>query len=191
MWQHEAASQAAIANGMEEGLGDSSESTPIAFPPDTQMEMDNEPIRNNPLNSVIRRYEDQMVPSMTTSFIRVEDEETSIDVRSLGEDSRAEVPSSINVTEEPRREPQGHAMIQTDRMNDAFLQYNFARGRRNSEDSTAESSSGVRRERDGGVVPVWSPSNSTYSEQFRGEDNGIGTSSSYLARRPQAHQLFN
>lgn len=181
MWQLEGAS---IQNGMEEGLGDSSESNPIpiAFPPDTQMEMDHEPIRNNPPNTVIRRYEDQMVPSMTSSFIRVEDEETSVDLRSSGDDD--EVPSNVNAREEPRREePHGHtAMMQT---------ANFARGRRNSEDSTAESSSTTRRERDGGVVPVWSPSNSTYSDQFRGEDNGIGSSSSYLPRHPQAHQLFN
>ncbi|XP_057773231.1 cryptochrome-1 [Salvia miltiorrhiza] len=188
MWQLEGASQTAIENGMEEGLGDSSESIPIAFPPDTHMEMDNEPIRHNPPNTVMRRYEDQMVPSMTSSFIRVEDEETSVDLRSSGD----EVPSNANAAEQPRREPpHGHAIIQTDRTNDAFPQSNFARGRRNSEDSTAESSSTTRRERDGGVVPVWSPSNSTYSDQFRGEDNGIATSSSYLPRHPQAHQLFN
>ncbi|XP_042006416.1 cryptochrome-1-like [Salvia splendens] len=191
MWQLEGASQTAIENGMEEGLGDSSESIPIAFPPDTNMEMDTEPIRNNPPHATIRRYEDQMVPSMTSSFIRVEDEETSVDLRSSGDDNRAEVPSNVNTAEEPRREPHGHTIFQTDRTNDAFPQFNFARVRRNSEDSTAESSSTTRRERDGGVVPVWSPSNSTYSDQYRGEDNGIGTSSSYLARRPQAHQLFN
>ncbi|XP_042064650.1 cryptochrome-1-like [Salvia splendens] len=190
MWQQEGASQTAIENGMEEGLGDSSESIPIAFPPDTDMEMDNEPIRNNPPNAVIRRYEDQMVPSMTSSFIRVADEETSVDLRSTGDDNRAEVPSNVNPVEELRRERLAQAIIQTGRTNDGFLQSNFARGRRNSEDSTAESSSSTRRERDGGIVPVWSPSNSTYSDPFRGEDNSISTSSSYLARHPQAHQLF-
>ncbi|XP_047945492.1 cryptochrome-1-like [Salvia hispanica] len=190
MWQQEGASQTAIENGMEEGLGDSFEYTPIAFPPDTDMEMDNEPIRNNPPNAVIRRYGDQMVPSMTSSFIRVADEETSVDLRSTGDDNRAEVPSNVNPAEEPRRERRGQAIIQTGRTNDGFLQSNFARGRRNSEDSTAESSSTTRRERDGGIVPVWSPSNSTYSDPFRGEENSISTSSSYLARHPQAHQLF-
>lgn len=184
MWQHETSSRAALENGMEEGLGDSSDSTPIAFPPDTQMEiMDNEPIRNNPTTTVIRRYEDQMVPSMTSSFIRVEDEETSVDLRINGDDSRAEVPSNINVMEEPRREP--------DRENGGFPQNNLLRVRRNSEDSTAESSSSGRRERDGGVVPVWSPSSSTFSDQFPSEDNGIGTSSSYLQSHPQSHQLLN
>ncbi|KAK4434202.1 Cryptochrome-1 [Sesamum alatum] len=191
MWQHEAASRAAIENGMEEGLGDSSESTPIAFPSDTHMEMDNEPIRNNPTNPIIRHYEDQMVPSMTSSFLRVEDEETSIDLRNSVDDSRAEVPSNINVTEEPRREAHGHAIMQADRTIDAYPHTHFSRARRNSEDSTAESSSGSRRERDGGVVPVWSPSSSSYSDQFPGEDNGIGTSSSYLQRHPQSHQLLN
>ncbi|KAL0366401.1 UNVERIFIED_CONTAM: Cryptochrome-1 [Sesamum radiatum] len=81
--------------------------------------------------------------------------------------------------------------MQADRTNDAFPHPNFSRARRNSEDSTAESSSGSRRERDGGVVPVWSPSSSSYSDQFPGEDNGIGTSSSYLQRHPQSHQLLN
>ncbi|GFP96876.1 cryptochrome-1 [Phtheirospermum japonicum] len=185
MWQHESASRAAIENGVEEGLGDSSDSTPIAFPPDTQMETDNnEPIRNN--NA--RRYEDQMVPSMTSSFIRAEDEETSIDLRISDNDSRAEVPSNMNLAEETRADPQQD--MQTDR-----VENNNNGGRRNSEDSTAESSSGGgRRERDGGVVPVWSPSSSTYSDQFAGEDNnnnGIGTSSSYLQRHPQSHQLLN
>ncbi|KAK6116140.1 hypothetical protein DH2020_008409 [Rehmannia glutinosa] len=189
MWQHETASRAAVENGMEEGLGDSSESTPIAFPPDTQMEMDNEPIRNN---TIIRRYEDQMVPSMTSSFIRAEDEETSIDLRISGDSDRAEVPSNINLTVEPRREPHGDAIMLTERIDTAFPQSDFSRARRNSEDSTAESSStSSRRERDGGLVPVWSPSSSAYSDQFPAEDNGIGTSSSYLQRHPQSHQLLN
>ncbi|KAG8377385.1 hypothetical protein BUALT_Bualt08G0027500 [Buddleja alternifolia] len=195
MWQHEAASRAAaIENGMEEGLGDSSDTIPIAFPQDSQMEMDNEPIRNNPTTtSIFRRYEDQMVPSMTSSFVRVEEEDTSTDVRNTADDSRAEVPSNVNVTEEqPRREPiGGNAIVRT---NDGFPPFDFARSRRNSEDSTAESSSGSgRRERDGGVVPVWSPSTSNYSDQFGGggEENGIGTSSSYLQTHPQSHQLLH
>ncbi|KAL3633997.1 Cryptochrome-1 [Castilleja foliolosa] len=203
MWQHESASLATNENGIEEGLGDSSDSTPIAFPqPDTQMEMDiNEPVRNNPA----RRYEDQMVPSMTSSFIRAEDEETSIDLRISDNDSRAEVPSNRNLAEEARADPQQD--MQMDRVdnnsnnhnnnnnnNNGFTEYGFSRGRRNSDDSTAESSSGGgRRERDGGVVPVWSPSSSTYSDQFASEDNnnGIGMSPSYLQRHPQSHQLLN
>ncbi|CAA3002348.1 cryptochrome-1 isoform X1 [Olea europaea subsp. europaea] len=191
MWQNEAASRAAIENGMEEGLGDSSEYAPIAFPEDTQMETDHEPVRNNPVNTVIRRYEDQMVPSMTSSFVRVDDEATSIDLRNSADDSRAEVPTNVNVnaTEEPR-ETHGHDVVQTVRTVNTFPQFNFAMGQRDSEDSTAESSSGSRREREGGVVPVWSPSSSNYSDQFAGEDNGIGTGS-YLQRHPQSHQLVN
>ncbi|KAK4483947.1 hypothetical protein RD792_011157 [Penstemon davidsonii] len=166
MWQHEAASRAAIENGMEEGLGDSSESTAlIAFPPDTDMDMDHEPIRNNnnPTATINRRYEDQMVPSMTSSFLRVEDEETSTYVRNTA-DGRGEVPANVNVNDEVRREPIGNALAEFNR--------------RNSEDSTAESSINGRRERDGGVVPVWSPSGSNYS----GDENGMGASSSYLQR---------
>ena len=73
MWQQEAASRAALENGTDEGLGDS-ESMPIAFPTDIQMDVDHEPARNNP--TLGRRYEDQMVPSMTSSFLRVEEEVT-------------------------------------------------------------------------------------------------------------------
>lgn len=186
MSQHEAASRAAIENGMEEGHGDSAESAPLAFPQDAQMEMDHEPIRNNPSATAIRHYEDQMVPSITSSLFRVEDEETSLDLRNAAEDSRAEVPENVNVTEEPRENRAGQAVFQTIQSNNTLLQSPFAVGRRNSEDSTAESSSSSR-----GAVPVWSPSSTSYSDQFAGDDNAIGTSSSYLQRHPQSHQLMN
>ncbi|CAI9775431.1 unnamed protein product [Fraxinus pennsylvanica] len=153
MWQHEAETD----NGMEEGLGDSSESAPIAFPQDMQTEMENETIRNNPTGTRIQLYEDQMVPSMTSSLVRVEDEETYIDLGNTVFDSRAEVPINVNVVEEPREEPLGHATMPTISTNNAFPQFYFTRGRRNSEDSTAESSSSSRRERDRDVVPIWSP----------------------------------
>lgn len=188
MWQQEAASRAAIENGTEEGLGDSSESAPIAFPQDIQMEENHEPVRNNPPNT-IRRYEDQMVPSMTSSLLRVEEAETSLDLRNLAEDSRAEVPRNVNVNQEPRRDALNQGIMQTVLSNNNMPHFNFIRGQGNAEDSTAESSSSSRRERDGGVVPVWSPPASSYSEQFVGDDNGIGTSSSYLQR--QSHQIIN
>ncbi|KAK9930521.1 hypothetical protein M0R45_027558 [Rubus argutus] len=73
------ASRAAVENGTEEGLGESSESTVIAFPQDIQMEDSNEQVRNNP-SPPARRYEDQMVPSITTSLVRVEEEECSVDL---------------------------------------------------------------------------------------------------------------
>ncbi|XP_057973538.1 cryptochrome-1 isoform X2 [Malania oleifera] len=189
MWQQEAASRAAIENGTEEGLGDSSESTPLAFPDDIQMEENHEPVRNSP--TVTRRYEDQMVPSMTSSFARVEEEEHSMDLRNSAETSRAEVPTNTNINQEPRREALNQRGMQTVRSNNTLPQFNFAVGVRNAEDSTAESSSTSRRERDGGVVPVWSPPTTSYSEQFVGEEHGIGTSSSYLQSHPQSHQLMN
>ncbi|MCD7455476.1 Cryptochrome-1 [Datura stramonium] len=188
MWQNEAAARAAIENGMEEGHGDSADS-PIAFPQAMQMEMDREPIRNNPVVVTVRRYEDQMVPSMTSSLFRAEDEENSVDIRNSVVDNRAEVPTDVNVAEGPRRDPLDQAIMQTARTN-ATPHFNFAVGRRNSEDSTAESSSSTR-ERDGGVVPTWSPSSTNYSDQYVGDDNGVGTSSSYLQRHPQSHQLMN
>lgn len=188
MWQNDAAARAAIENGMEEGHGDSADS-PIAFPQAMHMEMDHEPVRNNPVIVTVRRYEDQMVPSMTSSLFRAEDEENSVDIRNSVVESRAEVPTDINVAEGPRRDTRDQAVMQTARTN-ATPHFNFAVGRRNSEDSTAESSSSTR-ERDGGVVPTWSPSSTNYSDQYVGDDNGIGTSSSYLQRHPQSHQLMN
>ncbi|GFZ10056.1 cryptochrome 1 [Actinidia rufa] len=176
-------------NGTDEGLGDS-ESIPIAFPTDIPMDVDHEPARNNP--TLGRRYEDQMVPSMTSSFLRVEDEETSLDLPNSAPESRAEVPTNVNVNQEQRREAVHEGNMQTVRGNATLPQFNMTIGLRNAEDSTAESSStSTRRERDGGVVPVWSPSTSSYSEQFVGEDNGIATSSSYLQRQPQSHQIMN
>ncbi|GAA0159697.1 DNA photolyase [Lithospermum erythrorhizon] len=178
MWQNEAAARAAIENGMEEGLGDS-ESEPIAFPQDMQIEMDHERTRIAPAVTIVRRYEDQMVPSITTSVLRYEDEETtSVDFRNTVEDNRAEVPTNVNATETHQAEAFTQANPQT---NNNLPQINLALRRRNSEESIAESSSSSR-----GVVPVWSPSPS-YSDQYVGEENGVGTSSSYMQSHPQNH----
>ncbi|KAK6246057.1 hypothetical protein SCA6_009147 [Theobroma cacao] len=191
MWQQEAASRAAIENGTEEGLGDSSESAPFAFPQDIQMEENLEPARNN-APATTRRYEDQMVPSMTSSLVRGEDEEPSLDLRTSAEESRAEVPRNLSMDQEPRRDILNQGVPQTVRNSNTFLQFNIPTGVGNAEDSTAESSSSSgRRERDGGVVPVWSPPASSYSEQFIGDENGIGGSSSYLQRHPRSHQIVN
>lgn len=189
MWQQEAASRATIENGTEEGLGDSSESGLIAFPQDIQMEENHEPQRNNP-PATTRRYEDQMVPSMTSSFLRVEEEESSLDFRISAVDSRAEVPTNVVVNQEPRRDVLTQGAVQTIHGNTQPQQYNPTELQHAAEDSTAESSSSTRRERDGGVVPVWSPSASSYSEQLLSDDNGIGASS-YLQRHPQSHQIIN
>ena len=190
MWQQEAASRAAIENGTEEGLGDSSESIPIAFPQDIAMdEEDIEPARMNA--HTVRCYEDQMVPSMTSS-VRLEDE-SSLNIQSTAEDGRAEVPTNANLPQEPARDavnPRAMptAPTQTRRPYTAGIAL-----RTSVEDSTAESSSSsdVRRERDGGVVPVWSPPSSSYTEQFVVDENGIGTSSSFLQGHQQTHQIIN
>lgn len=175
MWQQEAALQ----NGLEEGLGDSSELAPIAFPQDIQMEVDHEPIRNNNNNqtALARHYQDQMVPSITSSLVRVEEEEASSDIRNSAENSRAEVPTNVNLN------------INQGLLNERDIRFSNAFPL-SAEDSTADSSSssGSRRERDGGVVPVWSPSSTSYpTEQFVGEENAIGTNSTYL----QSHQLMS
>ncbi|XP_044478457.1 cryptochrome-1-like isoform X2 [Mangifera indica] len=192
MWQQEAASRAAIENGTEEGLGDSSEAALIAFPGDIQMEENHEPARNNPPTTA-RCYEDQMVPSITSSLVRVEEEESSLDLQNSVEASRAEVPRNVNVNvnQEPRRDILNQGVPHTVHDNNPLRQFNIAVGMRNAEDSTAESSSTSRRERDGGVVPVWAPPSSSFSEQLVGDENGIGTGSSYLQRHPQSHQIMN
>ncbi|KAK6938155.1 Cryptochrome C-terminal [Dillenia turbinata] len=189
MWQQEATSRAAIENGTEEGLGDSSESTPFAFPQDIQMDVDHEPARNGHATTN-RRYEDQMVPSMTSSYIRLEDEETSLNFRNTTEESRAEVPMNINVNEEAPRETLNQRVVRPVRGNNTAALTNIALALRNTEESTADSSSSSRG-RDGGVVPVWSPATPSYSEPFAGDENGITTTSSYLQRHPQSHQLMN
>lgn len=187
MWQQEAASRAAIENGTEEGLGDSFESTPIAFPEDTQMEERHEPVRNNPPAAATRRYEDQMVPSITSSLVRVEEEETSLNLQNSAENSRAEVPINANAQQNARE-----TVLHTVNRSTQLEHNTTAMWLRNAaEDSTAESSSSTRRERDGGVVPEWSPAASSYSEPFIDDENGIGPSSSYLQRHPQSHQLMN
>ncbi|XP_076884654.1 cryptochrome-1-like isoform X2 [Bidens hawaiensis] len=166
MWQQETNARAVLENGTEEGHGDSFEDTPIAFPQDMQMELeleldrDQESVRNR----TMRHYEDQMVPSLTSSLVlRVEEEdeaESSADNRNLARDdnNRAQVPTEVL----------------NHRMQSVLPQFNNIQiALRNTEDSPAESSTS-RRDRDGGVVPVWSPANSSYSE-----DN------SYLQRHPQ------
>lgn len=190
-WQQEAASRAAIENGTEEGLGDSSESAPIAFPQDTLMEeRPAEPVRNNPPHGT-RRYEDQMVPSMTSSHVRVEEEETSSDLRNSAADNRAEVPTNVTTQQNARETVNQGELLNVNR--NTRVQNNATMWLRNAaEDSTAESSISTRRERDGGVVPVWSPPASNFSEQYADDENGIGASSSYLQRQhPQSHQLMN
>ncbi|GAA0175536.1 DNA photolyase [Lithospermum erythrorhizon] len=187
MWQHEAAARAATENGMEEGLGDS-ESTPIAFPQDMQMEMDHEPVRNAPVVTTVRRYEDQMVPSMTSSILRYEDEETtSVEFRNTAEESRAEVPTNVNATGTLRADTLAQDNAQTVHTNNHLPQINLALRRRNSEESISESSSSSR-----GVVPVWSPQTS-YTDQYIGEENGAGPSSSYMQNHQQSHshQVIN
>ena len=71
--------------------------------------------------------------------------------------------------------------------------FNVAFGLHNVEESTAESSSSSvsRGERSSGVVPVWSPSNTTFADQFMSDEAAIGPSSAFLQRHPQSHQMLN
>ncbi|XAR62154.1 Deoxyribodipyrimidine photo-lyase [Bertholletia excelsa] len=183
LWRLEVASRATTENGTEEGLGDSE-----LMPSDIQMDVDQDLARRNP--NIVRRYEDQMVPTLTSSLLRAEDEETSLDLQNSRADSRAEVPRNVNANQGLVREALNQGNIQVIRNNATLPQYSFTVGQ-NAEGSTAESSSSSGRERDGGMVPVWSPSTSNYSEQFIGEENSVGASPFYLQRNPQSHQLLN
>ncbi|KAJ4752870.1 Cryptochrome-1 [Rhynchospora pubera] len=173
MWQQEAASRAALENGTEEGLGDS-ELPPIDFPEDMQMELietDPEPgprpIRVNMVGQV-RRREDQMVPSMTSSLIRVEEDEEVSNVsndnlvHNLGNNlgHNAEVPTNA-----------GFVGVGVDRLGE-----NRGAGGNNTVNNNnnawrfvgepTEASSSFTGRGSQGVVPVWDPpSMSSRSEE--------------------------
>ncbi|XP_021743539.1 cryptochrome-1-like isoform X2 [Chenopodium quinoa] len=199
MWEQEAAYRAAIENGTEEGLGDSAEYAPIEFPQDLRMDIDREPVRNNNQIDINRRHEDQMVPSITSTLFRVDDYETSSDVQqhSVG-DGRAEVPRNVNANQVQVREPPNQGVTPgspAPRRNNVTpqRQVNITFGLQNIEieQSTAESSSTTGGSRSSGVVPVWSPSSSTFADQYINDDATMGPGSSFLQRHPQSHELVN
>ncbi|VAI46356.1 unnamed protein product [Triticum turgidum subsp. durum] len=102
MWELEAASRAEIENGMEEGLGDSSDEPPIAFPQELQhMEVDRATIHTPAMAG--RRRADQMVPSITSSFFRAETE-TELSAAFESEVTRPEVPSQVHFQPQTRME---------------------------------------------------------------------------------------
>ncbi|KAL7596277.1 hypothetical protein Lser_V15G30947 [Lactuca serriola] len=181
MSQHEASSRAILENRIEEGLGDSSQTALIAFLQDMEMEIEGNTLRTNPTTTTIRHYEDQMLPSMTTSLFRGGEEESSSEIGNVMEDRMAEVP--INQGGDADGDGDG----QTVRMVNMQPPINITRALRILDDFPANSyigSSSSSRERDGGVVPVRSPSTSSFSEKFVCEDM------SYLQTNTQSHQLI-
>nr|BAB70688.2 cryptochrome 1b [Oryza sativa Japonica Group] len=194
MWQLEAASRAAMDNGMEEGLGDSSEVPPIEFPRELQMEVDREPARvtANVLTTA-RRREDQMVPTMTSSLNRAETEISADFMNSV--DSRAEVPTRVNFEPATEREENFRTTAgNVARTNGIHEHNNFQQPQHRMRNvlapSVSEASSGWTG-REGGVVPVWSPpAASDHSETFASDEADI-SSRSYLDRHPQSHRLMN
>ncbi|XP_076897908.1 cryptochrome-1-like [Bidens hawaiensis] len=185
MWQNEAGSRAVFENGVAEGLGDSEAAgdDSIAFPQDMEMELDESTLRAGPITTMVRHYEDQMVPSMTSSLIiRGDDESSSSDVRNLGEDSRVEVPDN---NDNNNNQGLGGEMVRNDNVQPP-VDVNGT-GLVGGDQFPAESSSTSRassRERDGGVVPVWSPSPSA-------SGFSVGEDSYNLQRHSQSHQLVN
>ncbi|XP_020695999.1 cryptochrome-1 isoform X1 [Dendrobium catenatum] len=184
MWQIETASRTAMENETEEGLGDSSDLPPFYYPQEIDMEADPEPTRANNLQTTTRRYIDQMVPSITSSFVRNDEDAISVDISSTREDGRAEVPTNVNFDDQTHgaTDQDGAAVVR----NNAVLEFNPARLQNRLEFS--EESSSSYTERDGGLVPVWSPSN--LSEHFISEETSVRTSA-YLQRHPQSHQMMN
>ncbi|PKA56750.1 Cryptochrome-1 [Apostasia shenzhenica] len=184
MWQIEAASRAALENGTEEGLGDSSELPAVNFPQEMQIELDHEQDTGTThLQSTSRRLLDQMVPSITSSFLRIEEEEVSVDNGNIEEESRAEVPmTNVNFVSQNHGAPDQHG-AQVLRIDANPLQLGPTRVH-HMEHFSEESSSSCSG-RDGGLVPVWSPSTSN-----RSEETSIRTSG-YLQRHAQPHQMMN
>lgn len=176
MWQIEAASRASMENGTEEGLGDSSDSPSLAYPQEIHMEIDHEPNRTNNLQTTTRRHLDQMVPSITSSLLRAEEEDVSTSISNTGEDARDEVPTvNEDFDNRMRGATDEDGVVQVVR-NNAVRQFNPA-------DSHTE--------RDGGVVPVWSPSlNLNRSEHFISDETTI-RAGTFLPRHSQTHQTMN
>ncbi|XP_042448453.1 cryptochrome-1-like [Zingiber officinale] len=194
MWQLEAASRAALENGTEEGLGDSSELPQIDRSLEADMEVEHEQLTNN---ISVRRHQDQMVPSLTSSLVRVEEEEASVaSVRAS--DSRAEVPSPTDYELQSHREATGQAARHTadadaDADAVAFRGANVTQQlspvRLDHAEHSAGQSSGSLRE--SGVVPVWSPPpTSSCSGLFVNDDAGI-TNSGYLDRHLHSRRRMN
>ncbi|XP_052144471.1 cryptochrome-1-like isoform X1 [Oryza glaberrima] len=203
MWELEAASRAAMENGMEEGLGDSSDVPPIAFPPELQMEVDRAPAQptvHGPTTAG-RRREDQMVPSMTSSLVRAETELSADFDNSM--DSRPEVPSQVLFQPRMEREETvdggggggmvgrsnggGHQGQHQQQQHNFQTTIHRARG---VAPSTSEASSNWTG-REGGVVPVWSPPAASGPSDHYAADEADITSRSYLDRHPQSHTLMN
>ena len=194
MWQLEAASRATMNNGMEEGLGDSSEVPPIEFPQELQMEVDRPPAQataNVPMTA--RRREDQMVPTMTSSLNRAETE-VSADLGN-SEDTRAQVPFHAHF--EPRVEREDaiqNAEGPAPRINGVHQHNIFQQPQPRRREAVAPSVSEASSSwtgREGAVVPVWSPpAASGHSETFAADEADV-SSRSYLDRHPQSHRLMN
>ena len=196
MWELEAASRAAMENGMEEGLGDSSDVALIDFPQELQMEVDRQPVQPTQTPMMAgRRREDQMVPSMTSSFIRAETELTA-DFGNISEDSRPEVPSNMHLQPRMEREETvdgGIGIGNGVRMNGNHQQQNLQNNTRRVlgvAPSVSEASSSWTG-REGGVVPVWSPpAASGHSDPYAADEADI-SSRNYLDRHPQSHTMMN
>lgn len=177
MWQIEAASRASMENGTEEGLGDSSDLSSLNYPQEIHMEVDRDSNRTNNFQATARRFLDQMVPSITSSLVRTEEEDVSADVSNTRDDGGAEVSmTNENFDDQSHGATVQDGVLQVVR-NNTVLQFNPA---------TSYS------ERDGGVVPVWSPPSLALNrpEHFVAEETSIRTGA-YSQRHSQAHQMMN
>nr|AXV45366.1 cryptochrome-1 [Ginkgo biloba] len=200
MWQCEAASRAALENGIEEGLGESLENNNDLLP--EHMDLDREPVRNN-TEIAARSQEDQMVPSMTDDLRRAEVPYLlNQDVSSVAPPERPEVPSNMNpgiASTAPSEQYLGRFTRPMTRISNEGLPYVSDNDRliqvldlQNESQSTAESSSTLREHDEvsgGGIVPVWSQSMSGHSQQFPEEGTVPGSNDSDNQRHLQSHPM--
>ncbi|KAJ3679597.1 hypothetical protein LUZ60_017608 [Juncus effusus] len=185
MWQLEASSRATMENGTEEGLGDSSDIPVIDFPQDSYMELvEPEPEVNvEPVVRVNgsgngRRRADQMVPSLTSSLIRVGELDEEVSNNSLGHN--AEVPTNMGgfgVMGAQRETDMRGVNTNTNNNNNVGR---FARG------MTEASSSFTTARGSQGVVPVWDPPDDGNGSSRRSDENGNEISSDTLLERHSA-----
>ncbi|VAI46360.1 unnamed protein product [Triticum turgidum subsp. durum] len=184
-----------LQNGMEEGLGDSSDEPPIAFPQELQhMEVDRATIHTPAMAG--RRRADQMVPSITSSFFRAETE-TELSAAFESEVTRPEVPSQVHFQPQTRMEVRDEVASDDTaaRYNGVQQQQQYTLHRHRVQGGIAPSTSEASSSwtgREGGVVPVWSPpAASGHSDPYAADETDI-SSRSYLDRHPQqSHRLMN
>eukprot|EP00252_Welwitschia_mirabilis_P018897 TRINITY_DN4238_c0_g2_i1.p1 TRINITY_DN4238_c0_g2~~TRINITY_DN4238_c0_g2_i1.p1 ORF type:complete len:576 (-),score=103.25 TRINITY_DN4238_c0_g2_i1:333-2060(-) len=161
MWQREAAARDGLENGNAEGLGESLDTTnSIAS---EHMDLEREPPRNF-RDSATRPLQDQLVPSMSHEFERLDGTYSLTQDISLPSSEQAAVPSITNIGRTPVmqarqlvRQPAQLVQTNLDDVVSSHRERDVA-GEQSETNSTADSSN-ILRVHDhasvGGMSPVW------------------------------------